>query len=61
MGEEKVAVGPLAFGHEQAHVEIHVLVPVDEVQRIELKQRIEQKNGEQDREGKMRAQPGQGG
>jgi hypothetical protein len=47
VGKEEVAVGPLALRDEQAHVEVHVLVAHDEVQRIELEQGIEQENGRQ--------------
>jgi hypothetical protein len=45
VGEEEVAVGPLALGDEQAHVEVHVFVAIDEVQRIELEQRKGKQDG----------------
>jgi hypothetical protein len=49
MREEEISVRPLSPRHEQAHVEVHVLVALDEIERVELEQREAKENAAQAR------------
>jgi len=60
MREEEISVGPLPLRHEQAHVEVHVLVALYEIERVEFEQSEKEEHTAQSHDGDTplgRAQP----